>query len=116
MLIRKLRQLFGAEVRHVRIHPTALIAPSVILDRVFPQGIHIARGAIVKEGAVILAHDEVTGRTFNTRICADAIIGPRAVIMPGVVVGRKSVIMADVIVNEDVPDRAIVFGNASAVR
>lgn len=93
------------------IHPSARIAPTALIDRTFPKGIHIHANAIIDEEAVVLTHDMSRGLYLDTVIGENAIIGARAIILPGVTIGRDCVVMPGAMVNRDVPAGARVVGN-----
>jgi len=98
------------------IHPSAWIAASAMIDRTWPRGIHIAADCVIGEEAVILTHDMTRGLYRDTRIGAGTIIGPRAIVLPGVTVGARCLVQPGALVNRDVPDDHVAEGNpATAV-
>lgn len=48
-----------------------------------------------------------------TRVLSGASIGAGAVILPGLIIGRRAMIGAGAVVTRDVPDDAVVYGNAA---
>jgi acetyltransferase-like isoleucine patch superfamily enzyme len=88
------RYLWGMD-----IHASAWIAASALIDRTWPRGIHIGADCVVGEEVVILTHDLTRGLYVDTIIGDRTVIGPRAIILPGV------------LVNRDVPDGHVAQGN-----
>jgi acetyltransferase-like isoleucine patch superfamily enzyme len=97
------------------IHPSAWIAPSALIDRTWPKGVHIGARCIIDEEAVLLAHDLTRGLYVDTRVGEGTVVGPRAIIMPGVTIGRNCRIAPGAVVSKDVPDGASVVGNPGKV-
>ena len=97
------------------IHPFTLISLKAVLDRTYPQGVHVGEGSAISFGAVVLTHDHIVGRHTHTRIGRYCQIGARSLIMPGIEVGDHSVVAAGAIVTRDVPANSIVAGNPARV-
>lgn len=93
------------------IHPSARIAPTALIDRTYPRGIHIGADCQIGEEAVVLSHDLTRGLYLDTVIGAGTRIGARAIILPGITVGRNCVIQPGALVNRDVPDHSVAEGN-----
>lgn len=93
------------------IHPTARIAPTALIDRTWPRGIHIGANCIIDHEAVVLTHDMTRGVYFDTHIGNNTFVGARAIIFPGVTIGRNCTIHPGAIVNRDVPDGHEAIGN-----
>lgn len=114
-LPRSLRQhvqrLVQTRIWGMDIHPSAWIAPTALIDRTWPRGVHIAEDCIFDEESVLLTHDMTRGVYLDTRVGARTVVGPRAIILPGVTVGADCVIGAGALVNRDVPDGSEVSGN-----
>lgn len=114
-----LKQRMQALVRRLLwgmdIHPSAWIATTALIDRTWPRGVHIAADCVLGEEVVLLTHDLTRGLYLDTRIGAGTLVGPRAIILPGVSVGRECVIMPGALVNRDVPDRHAATGNPATV-
>lgn len=104
-------RLFRRMFWRMDIHPSAWIATSAMIDRTWPRGIHIAADCIIGEEAVILTHDMTRGLYRDTRIGAGTIIGPRAIILPGITVGARCRIEPGALINRDVPDDHVAQGN-----
>ena len=99
----------------MNIEPSARIAASALIDRTWPRGVHIGARCVIGEEAVVLTHDLTRGIYLDTRIGDDTVVGPRAIILPGVTVGARSVISPGALVNKDVPDDATATGNPARV-
>jgi len=104
-------RLFRRMFWRMDIDPSAWIATSAMIDRTWPRGIHIGADCIIGEEAVILTHDMTRGLYRDTRIGAGTIIGPRAIILPGVTVGARCLIQPGALINRDVPDDHVAGGN-----
>lgn len=97
------------------IHPSAWIAPTALIDRTWPRGVHIGAHCTIDEEAVLLTHDLTRGLYLDTYIGRGTVVGPRAIILPGIRVGEDCVIAPGALVNRDVPDGATAFGNPARV-
>ena len=97
------------------IHPTARIAPSAMIDRTWPRGIHIGEDVLIADEAVVLTHDFTRGLYLDTRIGARSYLGPRAIVLPGVSIGTDCMVMPGAFVNKDMPDHSVAIGNPAAV-
>lgn len=93
------------------IHPSAWIAPTALIDRTWPRGIHIGKDCVVDHQAVILTHDMTRGLYLDTVIGEGVYIGARAIVLPGIKIGRGARIEAGAIVLKDVDDGAWIVGN-----
>ena len=93
------------------IHPTARIASTASIDRTWPKGVHIGPDCVIGEEAVVLTHDMARGIYLDTRIGAGTIVGPRAIILPGVTVGENCRILPGSVVIGDVADGETIGGN-----
>jgi serine acetyltransferase len=94
--------------RGVRIGRGVWIGYDVVLDTAQPHLISIEDGATISIGALLVAHfKEFRG----IRIEQDAFIGPRAIILPNVVIGRGAVVKAGSVVSQSVPPMTVVQGN-----
>ncbi len=98
------------------VHHSAWIAPTALIDRTWPKGIHIAANTMIGEEAVVLTHDLTRGIYLDTRIGAGTLVGARAIILPGITVGADCVIQPGALVNRDVPDGHIAEGNPAVTR
>lgn len=93
------------------IHPSAWIAPTALIDRTWPRGVHIAEHCVIDEEAVVLTHDMSRGLYRDTRIGPRTVLGSRSIILPGVTIGADCVIAPGSLVNHDLPDNSRVSGN-----
>ena len=110
-----IRRLYLVKVWKMDIHPFSLVSRKAVLDRTYPQGIHIGEGSAVNFDAVILTHDMASSKRLHTRIGRYSAVGARSIIMPGVTVGDHALVAAGAIVTKDVPDRTIVAGNPARI-
>jgi acetyltransferase-like isoleucine patch superfamily enzyme len=111
MFAGKWQRFLQTRVLKMDIHSTARIAPTALIDRTWPKGVHIEANVIIGEEAVLLTHDVVRGLVLDTRIKEGAVLGPRSIILPGVTVGKGAEVVAGAIVSRDVPDGVRVIGN-----
>jgi acetyltransferase-like isoleucine patch superfamily enzyme len=109
------QRLIQVRVWGMHIDASARIAPTALIDRTWPRGIHIGARCIIGEEAVVLAHDMTRGIYLNTRIGAGTIVGARAIILPGVTIGDDCRISPGALVNRDVPDGARAIGNPARI-
>ena len=111
----QVKRWFQKQVRkylwRMDIDPTARIATTALIDRTWPKGVRIGARCVIGEEAVILCHDMTRGIYLDTRIGQGSIIGPRAIVLPGVTIGRGCTILPGSVVISDVPDGAIIGGN-----
>ena len=107
-----LRKVFGMEIgKNTRIAKTAHLDKNNN-----PKGIHIGDGSRVLYDAIVLAHDASRRLKADTFIGKNCIIGPRAIIMPGVKIGDSCVVAAGSVVVKDVPANSMVAGNPAKVK
>jgi len=111
MFGRRWQRFVQTRVWNMDIHPTARIAKTALIDRTYPKGVHIEAGVVIDEEVVVLTHDLVRGLYLHTRISEGSVLGPRAIVLPGVTIGRNCVVVAGALVNRDVPDGTTVMGN-----
>ena len=70
---------------------------------------------MIGEEVVILTHDLTRGLYVDTIIGARTLVGPRAIILPGVRVGADCIIQPGALVNRDVPDGHVAVGNPASL-
>tara|TARA_B100001250_G_scaffold403414_1_gene417925 strand:- start:512 stop:814 length:303 start_codon:yes stop_codon:yes gene_type:complete len=94
----------------------------VSIDNVYPEKVIIHEGATVVLGSVILSHDNAQHKTTNSkkniqevRIGMNSFIGANSIILPGVKIGEGAIVSAGSVVNNDVPDYAVVGGNPAVI-
>lgn len=110
-LKQKLQRLIQTRLWRMDIHATAWIAETALIDRTWPRGIHIGPRCVIDHQAVVLTHDMTRGVYLDTHIGENTLIGPRAIILPGITVGRDCIVLAGAVVNRDVADGTTVGGN-----
>ena len=107
----RLQRMIQVRFWGMEIDPSAWIAPTALIDRTWPKGIHIGPRCFIDHHAVILTHDLTRGLYLHTTVGADSVIGARAIVLPGVTIGAGCAIAPGSLVNRDVPDGARVGGN-----
>lgn len=105
------QSLVRAQLWKMDIHPSAWIAPTAMIDRTWPRGIHIGAGCVIDHHSVVLTHDMTRGIYLDTRIGDGTHLGVRAIVLPGITIGRNCIVEAGALVNRDVPDNTRVEGN-----
>lgn len=114
-LLDALRRWFIRQIQvkvwRMDIHPSARIAPTALIDRTWPRGIHIGPDCRIDEEVVILAHDMSRGIYLDTHIGARCRLGARSIVMPGVRVGEDTVVAPGAVIIRDVPPRSYAVGN-----
>ncbi|MBS1263948.1 MAG: 2,3,4,5-tetrahydropyridine-2,6-dicarboxylate N-acetyltransferase [Methanonatronarchaeales archaeon] len=88
------------------------VAPGATLDFFFPELVSLRDGCTVGYDALILTHEYLRKewRRGEVVVGEGAVIGARAVVLPGVHVGRGAVVAAGSVVTRDVPEGATVGG------
>ncbi len=103
-----LRPLFH-RWRGVHIGNNVFIGYDAIIETSYPELVTIKDRASIGIGAMIIAH---FNRELHTVVIEeDAFIGPRAVILPNVVIGQAAVVTAGSVVTTSVPPMTMVQGN-----
>ena len=93
------------------IAASAWIAGTALIDRTYPQGVHIGAGCVIDEHAVVLTHDMTRRLYRHTWIGNDTVVGARAIIMPGVRIGADCIVAPGAVVLGDLPAGSRVIGN-----
>ena len=112
----RVQRLIRRFVWAMDIDASAWIAPTALIDRTWPKGVHIGAGCVLGEEVVVLCHDLTRGLYLDTRIGDGTLVGARAIVLPGITVGRNCVIQPGALVNRDVPDDHIAEGNPAISR
>ena len=116
---RSARQFFQGLIRdHVwgmDVARSAWIAPTALIDRTWPRGIHIGEGCIIDEEAVVLTHDMTRGLYLDTYIGARTVIGVRAIVLPGVTIGEDCTIEPGTLITKNVPAGSRMQGNPASI-
>jgi acetyltransferase-like isoleucine patch superfamily enzyme len=103
-----LRPLFH-RWRGVHVGQDVFIGYDAIIETSCPELVTIKDRASIGIGTMIMAH---FNRELGTVVIEeDAFIGPRAVILPNVVIGRAAVVTAGSVVTTSVPPMTMVQGN-----
>jgi acetyltransferase-like isoleucine patch superfamily enzyme len=116
--INKFRVLFQ-RWRGVHIGENVYIGKNVFIDNFYPNFIYVEDNAVLNAESMIIAHFNPPKRFCNlfeanvnpVVIKTGAIIGIRAVIMPGVTIGNCSVVTSGSIVMKNVAPYTMVQGN-----
>lgn len=119
-IIRKIRNLWF-RAKGYNIHHTSIIETAVVLDKLYPQGVHIGANTLVAKGAVILSHDHCkrVGKNqpylTNTYIGQNCFIAINAIVLPGVTIGDQVIVGAGSVVTKDIPSNSVVGGNPARI-
>ena len=119
-IFRKLR-VFKYRLKGYDIHYSAIIEGSVLLDKLYPKGIHIGENTLVAGGVTILSHDHCKRVNNNQPFLIDTHIGKNcfiavgAIILPGVKIGDEVIVGAGAVVTKDVSSNCIVAGNPAKI-
>ena len=119
-ILRKLR-VFKYRLKGYDIPYSAIIEGSVLLDKLYPRGIHIGENTLVAGGATILSHDHCKRVGNNQPFLVDTFIGKNcfiavgAIILPGVKIGDEVIVGAGAVVTKDVPSNTVVAGNPAKI-
>ena len=107
-IFRKIR-VFKLRLKGCDIPYSAIIEGSVVLDKLYPEGIHIGENTLVAGGATILSHDHCKRIGDNEPFLTDTYIGKNsfiavgAIILPGIKMGDCVIVGAGSVVTKDVP-------------
>jgi acetyltransferase-like isoleucine patch superfamily enzyme len=112
----RIQRLIQTKFWGMDIHPSARIAPSALIDRTWPRGIHIGADCFIDEQAVVLTHDFTRGVYLHTRLGARCRLGPRAIVLPGLTLGDDCVVMPGALVTKDMPANSLAIGNPAEIR
>ena len=119
-IFRKFR-VFKYRLKGYDIPYSAIIEGSVLLDKLYPSGIHIGENTLVAGGATILSHDHCKRVGNNQPFLVDTFIGKNcfiavgAIILPGVKIGDEVIVGAGAVVTKDVPSNTVVAGNPAKI-
>jgi len=119
-ILRKIR-VFKFRLRGYDIQYSTIIEGSVVLDKLYPQGIHIGANTLVAGGSMILSHDHCKRVGSNQPYLTDTYVGEncfiavKSIILPGVRIGDGVIVGAGSVVTKDVPSNCIVAGNPAKI-
>ena len=119
-IIRKLR-VFVFRLKGYDIPYSAIIEGSVLLDKLYPRGIHVGANTLVAGGVTILSHDHCKRVGNNQPYLVDTFIGKNcfiavgAIILPGVKIGDEVIVGAGSVVTKHVPSNCVVAGNPAKI-
>ena len=119
-IFRKFR-VFKYRLKGYDIPYSTIIEGSVLLDKLYPRGIHIGENTLVAGGATILSHDHCKRVGNNQPFLVDTFIGKNcfiavgAIILPGVKIGDEVIVGAGAVVTKDVPSNTVVVGNPAKI-
>lgn len=110
-----LRRLYFIHVWHMQIGEGSIISFGATLDKTYPQGVHIGKNSVVAFGAAVLTHDGTNGRVSNIYIGDNCLIGPKAIVLPGVVIEDNCVVDPASVVARNVRAGSHVGGNPARI-
>ena len=119
-ILRKIR-IFLLKLRKYDVKYSTIIEGSVLLDKLYPRGIHIGANTLVAGGVTILSHDHCKRVGNNQPYLIDTFIGKNcfiavgAIILPGVKIGDEVIVGAGAVVTKDVPSNTVVAGNPAKI-
>lgn len=112
---RRIQRLIQTKVWGMDIHPSARIATTALIDRTWPQGVHIAADCVIEDHVVVLTHDITRALQMDTRLGARAHLGARCIVMPGLTIGEDCVIAPGAVVTKDMAPNTFAIGNPASV-
>ena len=122
-IIRTVRFYIYRMLGYSNIEKGVILESKLVLDKVYPQGIHIGANTLVASGALILCHEHVKRDSKDARapwvtdtyIGRNCFIGVRSTVLPGVRIGDEVVVGASTVVTKDVPSNCMVVGNPGCI-
>jgi acetyltransferase-like isoleucine patch superfamily enzyme len=122
-VVRTSRFYYYRLLGYSNIEKGVILESRLLLDKVYPPGIHIGANTLVASHSLILCHehvkrDAVTPRNpwvTETYIGRNCFIGVRATILPGIRIGDEVVVGASTVVTKDVPSNCVVVGNPGRI-
>ena len=114
-IVNWLRRLYFIHVWRMQIGEGTIISFGATLDKTYPQGVHIGKNSVVAVGAAVLTHDWANGRVSNIYIGDNCLIGPKAIVLPGVMIEDNCVVGPSSVVARDVPAGSHVAGNPARI-
>jgi acetyltransferase-like isoleucine patch superfamily enzyme len=114
-ITQRLTDVLRRRVWGIAIPRSVWVAPSALIDRTHPDGVHIGEDCVIEHEAVVLAHDRTRGMSIDTYVGARCHLGARSIVMPGVRIGDDCVVEPGAVVSRDLPDGARVRGNPARI-
>ena len=114
-------RIFILKIKKYDVSYSTIIEGSVVLDKLFPEGIHIGENTLVAGDVKILSHDHCkrvgNNQPFltHTYIGKNCFIAVNAIILPGVKIGDEVIVGAGAVVTKDVPSKTVVAGNPAKI-
>ena len=114
-------RVFILKIKKYDVCYSTIIEGSVVLDKLFPEGIHIGENTLVAGGVKILSHDHCkrvgNNQPFltHTYIGRNCFIAVDSIILPGVKIGDEVIVGAGSVVTKDVPSNTVVAGNPARI-
>lgn len=95
-----------------KIHKSASLALSVVLDCFFPELIEIGENSILGFRTTVLTHEFLIDefRTGKVKIGKNVMIGACSLVLAGVEIGDNTTVAAFSLVNKDLPSNVIAAG------
>lgn len=119
-ILRRIR-VFLLRLKGYDIKYSTIIEGTVVLDKLYPSGIHIGENSLVAGGVLILSHDHCKRVGNNQPYLIDTYIGRNcfiavnAIILPGVKIGDEVIVGAGAVVTKDIPSNCVVAGNPAKI-
>jgi acetyltransferase-like isoleucine patch superfamily enzyme len=119
-IFRKIR-VFKLRLKGYDIPYSAIIEGSVVLDKLYPKGVHIGENTLVAGGSIVLSHDHCKRVGDNQPFLTDTYIGKncfiavKVIILPGIKIGNEVIVGAGSVVTKDIPSNCIVAGNPAKI-
>jgi acetyltransferase-like isoleucine patch superfamily enzyme len=119
-LLRRYRS-FYIKLKGYNVAYSTIIERRVLLDKLYPKGIHIGANTLIASGVVILSHDHCKRVRNNQPYLIDTYIGKNcfiavnAIILPGVKIGDEVIVGAGAVVTKNVPSNCVVAGNPAKI-
>ncbi|MCK9372284.1 MAG: acyltransferase [Sulfuricurvum sp.] len=122
-IIRSIRMKSHQLQGYANIDKSVILESRLVLDKVYPQGIHIGENSLIASGTTILCHEHVKRDPIDPRnpwvtdtyIGKNCFIGVGSMILPGVRIGDEVIVGAATVVTKDVPSNSIVVGNPGRI-
>lgn len=117
----RLFRVFLLKLKKYDVKYSTIIEGTVVLDKLYPEGIHIGENTLVAGGVTILSHDHCKRVSDNQPFLVDTYIGKNcfiavgAIILPGVRIGDEVIVGAGAVVTKDVLSNCVVAGNPAKV-